>query len=149
MAPLRHVVSARCYDPAATWANSNRRRSLGCGSQTTISWPPGVEDAQGDHLRQLAAVLVLVVVPDRRGLWLVPRRRRPLLARLIGIVAPGGGSEGFPGGGGKDSFGVGEVCAQGVGLRCGGIPGGVDGGPNELLGGSEPERTAVLVRQRS
>jgi len=62
----------------------------------------------------------------------------PLLARLIGIVARGGASKGFPGGVGEDSFGVGEVCAQGVGLRCGGMPGGVDGGPDELLGGSEP-----------
>jgi hypothetical protein len=62
---------------------------------------------------------------------------------------PTGASKGFPRGVGEDSFGVGEVRAQGVGLRCGEMLGGVDGGPNELLGGPEPERKAVLVRQRS
>lgn len=60
------------------------------------------------------------------------------LARLIGIVARGGASKGFPGGVGEDSFGVGEARDQGVGLRRGGMPEGVDGGPNELFGGSEP-----------
>jgi hypothetical protein len=57
---------------------------------------------------------------------------------LIGIVARRGASKGFPGGVGEDSFGVGEVCDQGVGIRCGGMPGGVEGCPNELLGGAEP-----------
>ena len=72
-----------------------------------------------------------------------------MMSRSSGIVARGGASKGFPGGVGEDSFGVGEVCGQGVGLRCGGMPGGFDGGPNELFGGPEPERKAVLVRQRS
>jgi hypothetical protein len=57
---------------------------------------------------------------------------------LIGIVARGGAPKGIPGGVGEDSFGVGEVCDQGVGLRCGEMLGGVDGGPNELFGGPEP-----------
>jgi len=60
------------------------------------------------------------------------------IARLIGIVALCGISKGFPGGVGEDSFGVGEVRGQGVGFRCGGTPGGFDGGPNELFGGPEP-----------
>src|SRR6185312_16909121 len=74
---------------------------------------------------------------------------RPLRARLIGIVARGGASKGFPGGVGEDSFGVGEVCAQGFGRQCGGMLGRVDGGPDELLGGSEPQGIAVFVRQCS
>jgi hypothetical protein len=66
------------------------------------------------------------------------RRRWPLLARLIGSVARGGASKGLPGGVGEDSFGVGEVCGQRVGLRCGGMPGGFDEGPNELFSWPEP-----------
>jgi len=68
---------------------------------------------------------------------------------LIGIVAGAGASKGFPSGVGEDSLGVGEVRGEGVGVRCGGKPGGFDGGPNELFCRPEPERKAVLVRQRT
>src|SRR5437764_9348391 len=51
-------------------------RSTGTGRRLGQS-PPflgllvGVEDAQGDHLRKLAGVLVVLdVVPGRRGLWM-------------------------------------------------------------------------------
>jgi hypothetical protein len=57
---------------------------------------------------------------------------------LIVTVARGVASKGFPGGVGEDSFGVGEVCGQGVGLWCGGMPGGFDESPNELFSWPEP-----------
>ena len=75
-------------------------------------------------------------------MWLLPRRGWPPLARLVGSVARGGASKGFPCGVGEDSLGVGEVCGQGVWLRCGGMPGGFDGGPNELFDG--PSHSARL-----
>jgi hypothetical protein len=47
-------------------------------------------------------------------------------------------SRGFPGGVGEDLFGSGEMCGQGVRLRCGEMLRGVDGGPKELFGEPEP-----------
>jgi hypothetical protein len=74
MFPTKWVGNLRLWHGVlkTNWPRRLSRSSSG-SPWVTLDILVRVEDAQGDPLRQLAAVLVLV--PDGRGLWLLPRRR--------------------------------------------------------------------------